>query len=65
MFGFWKRDPVKSLRSRYEAKMEEAMRLQRAGDIPAFALAQAEASALYEELQAAEGRTKVPTDPPR
>lgn len=60
MFGLWKQDPVKSLRRRYEAKMAEAMQLQRAGDIPAYATAHAEAAALYEELQVAEGRAKAP-----
>ena len=51
MFGWFKKDPVKELTKRYEAKREEAMNLQRGGDIQAFARATKEAEALYDELE--------------
>ena len=54
MFGWFRRNKAKDLRRRYEAKMKEALDLQRQGDIPAFALATAEADELYQALQAAQ-----------
>lgn len=51
MFGWFKKDPVAAARKAYEAKQAEAQRLQRSGDIPAFALASAEAEALLEEVE--------------
>jgi hypothetical protein len=54
LFGLFKRDPTKRLRQQYEAKMREAMDLQRKGDIPAFAIASGEAEELLKQLEAAE-----------
>ena len=54
MFGWFTRDPTKSLRRRYEAKLKEAVQLQRSGDIPAFALASAEAEELLTQLRQSE-----------
>ena len=55
MFGWFRKDKKSELRRRYEAKMKEAMDLQRQGDIPAFAIATAEADEMFKELQAQEG----------
>lgn len=54
MFGWLRPDPVAKLRRAYAEKQEEAMALQRKGDIPAFAVATREAEALWSELEAAE-----------
>jgi hypothetical protein len=54
MFGWFSRDPTKGLRRRYEAKLEEAVQLQRSGDIPAFAIASAEAEELLQQLRQSE-----------
>lgn len=56
MFSFLKRDPLKALRKKYDAKLEEAMLAQRKGDMRLFADLTAEAEDLwqqFEKLQAA------------
>jgi len=37
MFGLFKKDPAKALRKELEAKREESMRVQRSGDLRAYA----------------------------
>lgn len=37
MFSFFKRDPIKALRQKYDAKAEQAMLAQRKGDMRLFA----------------------------
>lgn len=54
MFGWLKPDPVKALRRQYEAKMKQAMELQRSGDIQTFAEVHTEAQAILAKLEAAE-----------
>lgn len=56
MFGWFKRDPVAALQQRYERLMREAMELQRHGDIPAFAVKDAEAREVLAELEAARAK---------
>lgn len=51
MFGLFKRDPVAQLQKRYEKLMKEAQQLQRNGDIPAFAIKDAEAREVQAELE--------------
>lgn len=43
MFSFFKKDPIKILDKRYEAKLEQAMNAQRNGDIKSYAMITAEA----------------------
>jgi len=38
MFGLFKKDPAKALKKELEAKREEAMRVQRSGDLRAYAV---------------------------
>ena len=38
MFGLFKKDPVKQLEKEYRKLMEEAMRIQRSGDLRAYAV---------------------------
>ena len=36
MFGLFKKDPVEQLKKEYQAVMEEAMHIQRSGDLKAY-----------------------------
>ncbi|MEL7123269.1 MAG: DUF6435 family protein [Bacteroidota bacterium] len=51
MFGLFKKDPIKKLEKEYEKMMEEAMHIQRGGDIKAYALKVAEAEELMKKIQ--------------
>ena len=37
MFGLFKKDPVEQLKKEYQTVMEEAMHIQRSGDLKAYA----------------------------
>ena len=50
MFGLFKKDPVKKLEKEYLRLMEEAMQLQRGGDIKGYAAKVAEAEAVQQQL---------------
>lgn len=50
MFGFLKPDPAKKLRKQYDAKLEQAMRAQRNGDIRGYSDLTAEAEEIWKEL---------------
>lgn len=50
MFGLFKKDPIKKLRKEYEQKLEEALNLQRTGDIKGFALKSDEAEVLAQKI---------------
>ncbi len=51
MFNWFKRDPLKTLRKQYSAKLEEAMQAQRNGDIRSYAMLSEEAAALWAQLE--------------
>jgi hypothetical protein len=51
MFSFFKKDPVKKLEKAYEQLLEEAMRLQRQGDIKGYARKSAEAEEKLKEIE--------------
>lgn len=51
MFGLFKRDPAKTLRKQYSAKLEEAMQAQRNGDIRSYSVLTEEAQALWAQLE--------------
>lgn len=51
MFGLFKKDPVKKLEKKYLKLMEEAMEIQRGGDIKAYAEKSAEAEKVAEEIE--------------
>ena len=61
MFGWLKKDPVQKLERDYALKLEQAMQLQRKGDIVGYANMSAEAEAVLKQLQDAEA-TKRTTD---
>lgn len=50
MFNFFKKDPVKELEKKYALLMEQAMQLQRKGDIKGYAAKVAEAEAVQQEI---------------
>ncbi len=51
MFNLFKKDPAKALQKQYQKLMEEAMNLQRNGDLKAYALKIAEAEAVMQQLE--------------
>lgn len=52
MFGlFKKKDPVKDLQAKYERLMEEAMHIQRSGDLRAYSRKIEEAEALMNKIE--------------
>lgn len=54
MFGLFKKDPAKKLEKQYEKLLEEAMRLQRSGDIRGYAAKIAEAEEVQKQIEALE-----------
>ena len=51
MFGLFKKDPTKKLEKKYLALMEEAMMIQRGGDIKAYSAKVAEAEVVAQEIE--------------
>lgn len=51
MFGLFKKDPVKKLEKEHARLLEEAMQLQRGGDIKAFAAKSAEAEEVAKKIE--------------
>ena len=51
MFGLFKKDPIKQLEKEYMKLMEEAMNIQRSGDIKAYALKVAEAEVIQKKIE--------------
>jgi len=51
MFGLFKKDPVKQLEKKYLKLMEQAMNIQRGGDIKAYAKKMAEAEDVAKEIE--------------
>jgi hypothetical protein len=50
MFGLFKKNPTKELEKKHKLLIEEAMNLQRGGDIKGFAAKTAEAEAVMDEI---------------
>ncbi|MEY4106773.1 MAG: hypothetical protein RL181_1115 [Bacteroidota bacterium] len=51
MFNFFKKDPIAELSKQYEKLMQEAMQLQRKGDIKGYAAKVAEAEAIQDRIE--------------
>lgn len=51
LFGFFKKDPVQNLEKQYARLMEEAMHIQRSGDLKAYARKIEEAEAIQQEIE--------------
>ena len=52
MFGLFKKDPLKKLQKEYEAKLEEAMHMQRKGKIREYSFLSSEAEDIRLKIQA-------------
>ena len=50
MFGFLKKDPLKALQQKYKKLMEEAMQIQRSGDLKLYARKMEEAEQMAKEI---------------
>ncbi len=57
LFGLFKKDPAKALRTQYDRLLLDARDLQRSGDIEGFALKTAEADAVLKQLDALDDRS--------
>ena len=58
MFGFFKKDPLKKLQKEYEAKLEEAMHMQRNGKIREYSFLSAEAEDIRLKIQATKAESE-------
>lgn len=56
MFGLFKKDPVKKLEKEHAKLLEQAMNLQRGGDIKGYAQKMAEAEAVAKKIEEAQKR---------
>jgi len=52
MFGLFKKDPLKKLQKEYKQKSEEAMRIQRSGDLRLYAEVVAELEEIEKKIAA-------------
>lgn len=51
MFGLFKKNPTKKLEQKHQKLLEEAMALQRKGDIKGYAAKTAEAEKVMDEIE--------------
>lgn len=58
MFKLFKKDPIKLLEKKYQKLMEEAMLIQRSGDIKGYAAKVAEAEDVQKEIEKLEKEAK-------
>lgn len=58
MFGLFKKDPVKEWEKQYRRLMEEAMHIQRSGDLRAYAAKIAEAEEVAKKIEEAAAARK-------
>ncbi|MBT08732.1 MAG: hypothetical protein CMQ27_05295 [Gammaproteobacteria bacterium] len=58
MFGFFKKDPLKKLQKEYEAKLEEAMHMQRNGKIREYSFLSSEAEDIRLKIQATKAESE-------
>ena len=59
MLDFLKKNPLKKMERRYLNMLEEAMQLQRKGDIKGYALKMAEVEALQQQIEEAKEKSKT------
>jgi len=58
MFGLFKKDPIKKLEKEHAKLLEEAMNIQRSGDIKGYAAKMAEAEELEKKIAAMQEEKK-------
>lgn len=56
MFGLFKKDPIKALEKKHARLLEEAMTIQRSGDLKAYARKIDEAKKIEDEIIALRGK---------
>ena len=56
MFQLFKSDPTKKLKKQYAAKLEQAMLVQRSGDIRTYSQLSTEADELHKKIEALEAQ---------
>ena len=56
MFGLFKKNPTKELEKKHQRLMEEAMTIQRSGDLKAYAAKIEEAEAVMDQIVAARNK---------
>jgi len=56
MFSLFKKDPLKKLNNQYTAKLAEAVKYQRNGDIKTYSFLSREADDLLKEIEALEAK---------
>ena len=56
MFGLFKKNPTKELEKKHQRLMEEAMTIQRSGDLKAYAAKIEEAEAIMDQIVAARNK---------
>ncbi|NRP11154.1 MULTISPECIES: DUF6435 family protein [unclassified Marinobacterium] len=56
MFGLFKKDPLKKLKKEYAELTEQAMQLQRNGDIAGYSQLTSKAEATYKKIQELENQ---------
>lgn len=59
MFGLFKKDPTKKLQKQYEAKLQEAMHMQRNGKIREYSFLTAEAEEIRAQMEALKAESKA------
>ena len=57
MFAFLKSDPLKKLDREYQAKLQEAMQMQRKGDIRRYSLLTEEAETIQRSIEALKAKS--------
>ncbi len=62
MISWFKRDPQKRLKKEYERLLQDAMMLQRGGDIKGYANKMGEAEAIRTEMEALDQKTDTKND---
>lgn len=58
MFGLFKKDPIAKLEKEYKSKMQEAVNIQRSGDLRAYAAHLEEAEKVAEKIEALRAQKK-------
>ena len=58
MFSFLKADPAKKLNKAYRAKLEEALKAQRNGNIRGYSMLTEESDAIWQQIQQLEQADK-------
>ena len=59
MFGLFKKSPTKKLQKQYEAKLQQAIHMQRNGKIREYSFLTAEAEEIHAQMEALKAEAKA------